>query len=545
MKCSRCGNTWQDVSVYACPECGYMADVVEGEDSYSAGVEAERQGKYKTAIAHYSLAADLGNPCAAYSVCRTMEKSGEWKKDPQLYEFWLSCAAREDVIAAVAYAKYLKRRGDEQQALRYLIWAADRGHDGSALRLGWYYLNHGNRPGARYYFDRSKGFFAAVMRLVTLKKAAAYPPKAPEVPDDTVETYGVGQYALGLGLPHIAYSYFEKAADASYLPAIRQVAEMCMQGRGTARDEEKVQKYMTELGEAGDTDAYVRLGDYFESGLIGEGPNPHAAYEYYLLAAEQGNLRGMLMVGDFLYDGNGVEKNMMAALVWYDKAAALGDATARTRATTVRNKAKDLVAQGKIALGACEDHKAFLHFSSAKDMGNVDALVYLGDCYVAGRVCERHLGTAVSYYEAAAKAGNPLAKYRLGVLYMTNFGVKFNARKAKAYLTEALTQGVDKAQIALEQLNKRKQKYLAQKVYAVSCAIYHRGDSAEAAKFRHVATKMGHGRAGYLLGCMYDCGDGVAKDPVRAQALHEQALKRGFDGRSLGWLSKYLRHLPR
>ncbi len=545
MKCNVCGTTWQDISQYSCPECGCMVDATEEEDSYAQGVEAEKQGKYKTATAHYSLSADLGNPLAAYSVCRTMEKSGEKQKDPRLYEFWLSYAAESDVIAAAAYAKYLWQKGDEPKALQYYIWAAERGHEASILRLGKYYFSHGNRPAARYYFDKAKGFGATFMRLITLKKATSYPPAPPEMPDDTVEVFTTGEYAMGLGLPHIAFFYYERAAEAAYVPAIRKVADMCMQGRGTKRDEDKVVRYLTELGEAGDTDAYIRLGEYFESGLLGGEPDSHIAFEKYMLAANAGDLQGILLVGDFLHDGNGVEKNIQEALLWYERGAKAGSKMAADRIGQIKRKAEGVIETGLLALAAGEGTKAFHSFSCAVEMGNIPALVYLGDCYMTGKGVERNLKTAAHYYEAAAEKGSAFGKYRLGVLYMNNMGVKWNAKKARAYLTEALDGGVSKAQQALELLHKRKQAYLAQKVYSVSCTIYHRGDTAQAAKFRHVATKMGHARAGYLLGCMYDCGDGVAKDSVRAEALHEQARRRGFDGRALGWWGKYLHHLPR
>ena len=545
MKCNVCGATWQDVSQYSCPECGCAVDIAEEEDSYAQGVEAEKQGKYKTATAHYSLAADLGNPLAAYSVCRAMEKSGQKQKDVRLYEFWLSYAAESDMIAAWAYAKYLRKKGEEPKALYYYIQAANQGHEASILRLGKYYLTHGNRPAARYYFDKAKGLGAKVMRLITLKKAASYPPAPPEMPDDTVEVFSTGEYALSLGLPHIAFTYFERAAEAAYVPAIRRVVDMCMQGRGTKRDEDKVIRYLTELGEAGDMNAYIRLGEYFESGLIGEGPDSRVAFQKYMLAAQGGDLDGMLLVGDFYHDGNGIEKNTQEALLWYERCAQAGSKTAADRIGQIKRKAELVIEQGLLALAANEGTKAFHSFSCAVEMGNIPALVYLGDCYMTGKGVERNIKTAARYYEEAAERGNAFGKYRLGVLYMNNLGVKFSAKKARMYLLDALNGGISKAQQALETLHKRKQAYLAQKVYSVSCTIYHRGDTAQAAKFRHVATKMGHARAGYLLGCMYDCGDGVAKDQLRAEALHEQARRRGFDGRALGWWGKYLHHIPR
>jgi hypothetical protein len=514
-----------------------------GEDLYARGVTAERQTKYKTAVRCYATAADLGVPCAAYAVCRCMEKSGARQGNPELYEFWLATASRTDPIAAGAYSAYLRRVGDERGALRYLRQAADRGHEDSARKLAVYYLRHGDRPAARYYIRRSSGFRAACLRLILGREKAVYEPQTPELPDETVELYKAGTYALELELPHIAYSYFEEAAQASYLPAVEKAAEMCMRGHGTERNEEKVQKYLLELGEAGQTEAFIRLGDYFINGIFGSEPNPVAAWKLYQRAAEAGNAEGMVLLGDCLYDGNGVNRDAHAALAWYDRAAKAGSQTGAQRAARMREEALTLYtrAEKNLEQGQCTGALELLN--RAAELGHAEANSLLGDCYLGGRGVKASPKRAAEHYRLAAEDGSARAMYRLGTLYLMNMGVRFDARRAQQLLEQAHLGGYHKAEEKLEELKARQEKYLADKLYSLSCVIYHRGDSREAARFRAAAAKKGQPRATYLLGCMYDCGDGVEKDASHAYALYEKARTLGFDGKARGYMSKYLHQL--
>lgn len=545
MVCNKCGYEWRGVMGESCPACGAPSELMAGEDIYARGVTAERETKFKTAMRCYAGAADLGVPCAAYAVCRCMEKSGLRQQKPDLYEFWLFTAARTDAIAAAAYAKYVKRAGDERTWLRYLRQAADMGHDESAMKVAWYYLRHGNRPAARFYLKKESGIAAAVLLFFLGKNKPACEPHTPDLPDNTVELWNIANYALELELPHIAYTYYEEAADASYLPAIEKAAEMCMQGRGCARNEERVQKYLTELGDLGKPEAYVRLGDYYINGALGGEPNPYAAAEMYRRAAEAGRVGAMVQWGDCLLDGSGVERDSRAALTWYDRAAKEGSQVALGRAARVREKAQELFEGGEKLLRTGEFDGAVKQLTRAAEMGYAEADCLLGDCALAGRGMKASAKAAAEHYRSAAMQGNVRGMYRLGTLYMMNEGVRFDARLAEKLLQAAARGGYAQATEKLEALRARKQKYLARKMYAVSCAIYHRGEHAEAARYRAVAAKMGHGRAAYLLGCMYDCGDGVVKDAEKAREYYELARRLGYDGKAAGMMSKYLHRLPR
>ena len=538
MKCQECGYEWNGEGE-KCPACGTKASGAGlGEENYRRGVAAEREGKKRTAARFYAAAADLGTPLAAWGVCRCLDR----QENPDLYEFWLMTAARRDPIAADAYTAYLKRTGDDLGAHRMRHRAAELGSEGARFRLALYYWRRKNRPAARYYLNRVRGNPFASLLSLFLGRKPEYAPPTPEAPDDTVEMYTVGTYAEQLGLPHIAFSYYESAADASYLPAMERAADLCMRGQGVVQDPERVSTYLTKLGEAGRTDAYLRLGDYYEAGVLGGAPNPAAAAELYRRAAEAGNARGMTLFGDCLADGSGVDKNPEKALGWYDRAAKAGSEEGAARAAKLREGAEEEYRAAEAALS--EDPAAAVEgFRRAAATGHPGALAALGDCLLAGRGCQQQNKAAVDAYLAAAERGDAHALYRLGCLYAMNYGVRYDYRLAKSCLSAAQRGGIVEAEGRLNKLEAGRRKKLARKLYAASCAVYFRGESAEAAKLRYAAAKLGDPKAVYLLGCMYDCGDGVPRDAARASTLYARALLLGFDGKANGFFGKYLRGL--
>lgn len=540
MKCHACGFEWNE-HTEVCPACGAPAREEAsgtGEDIYRRGVLAEKAGKKNTAARHYAAAADLGVPLAAWGVCRCLDRA----ENPDLYEFWLLTASERDPIAAMAYATYLRREGDGVGAFRLLHRAAALGSDEARLRLAWYYLRHKNRPAARYYLNRTRGKLTAACLRLVLGRKPEYAPETPVAPDDTVEMYQIGVYAERLGLPHIAFSYYEKAADASYLKAVERVADMYMRGLGVTRDVRNVVKYLNILGAAGKTEAYLTLADHYETGVLDGTPNAVAATETYRLAAERGDIRGMVFLADRLTDGIGTDRDPEEALRLYDRAASAGSEEARAHAAALRRHAAEEYAAG-IAAGDGAPEEAYRHFITAAELGHAEALCAVGDACIAGNGCKKDNRAAIDAYLRAAERGSAHALYRMGCLYLLNYGVRYDEKLARACLSGAQRGGIAKASDKLTELDNRKKRHAANKLYAVSCVVYHRGDHASAARYRYAAAKLGHAKATYLLGCMYDCGDGLPKDAARAGVLYARAKLLGFDGKETGFLGKYLRGL--
>ncbi len=540
MKCFACGHTWQGEAGEPCPACG-KCDCEDGEELYRAAILAEKEKRYRAAIRDYSRAADAGVSYAAFAVCRCMDRSQARGDNPDLYEFWLSYAAMRDGIAARAYGKYFRRLGDERAAMRQFCAAADMGHEGARLGVAMHYLRHGNRPAARFYLKGLRHPVAFLMRLFAGLRGPAIRPVSLEAPDDSVELYGKGEAAMSLGLPHIAFYYFSTAAENAYFPALERVADMCMRGQGTQRDGDRVRACLTRLGEAGRPDAYVRLGDHYMNGLIDTFPNPSAAYGAYLLAARGGDPEGMVNVADCLLDGNGVARDPALALQWYERAVALGHAGAEDRLASVKREAANRLREAKELLQKGDNDGALKVLTAAAQAGDTEAMCLLGDCLLAGKGGKPSPKGAADWYRRAAEKRSGRGMYRLGVLYMNNLGVPFDARMAEKLLTAARKSGFPAAEKALEDLKRRKHAWLAGKLYSAATVAYRRGDKAEAIRLRLAATKLGSGKAAYILGCMHECGDGVAEDRTKAKEFYTLALRLGFDDPTKKLFSRYLR----
>ena len=95
------------------------------------------------------------------------------------------------------------------------------------------------------------------------------------------------------------------------------------------------------------------------------------AYARFYSLAERGNVQGMLNVANMLQAGLGVEKDLTAAIDWYQAAASRGDGT---------------------------------------------AMYYLGEAYARGVGVEPDVDAAINWYEQSAQAGDDEACLSLGKL---------------------------------------------------------------------------------------------------------------------------------
>lgn len=130
--------------------------------------------------------------------------------------------------------------------------------------------------------------------------------------------------------------------------------------------------------EAGDSKAQVELGNMY---LKGENTpvNYQEALSWYEKAADQGNANGMFNIGVMHDNGFHVQKNLDEAFKWYQKAAALDFP---------------------------------------------EALYNLGVMYEYGQGVARDYGKAQEYYLKAAEMGEPSSQFSMGLLYEKGLGVE-------------------------------------------------------------------------------------------------------------------------
>ena len=175
-------------------------------------------------------------------------------------------------------------------------------------------------------------------------------------------------------------------------------------------------------------------------------------------AANLGSADAAVMAGYILRYGKAGNTDMMTARTWYEKAAVKGHPDA-------------FVALGEMGLreqAGLTKTDAVAWLTRASDAGRTDAMRALSDLYRTGQgvapstaeserlltnasrsfdaeatkrlgdsLFERDPKTALTHYEAAAKAGHIEAAYIAGVMYAENFEIRPDSARSAAFLKQA------------------------------------------------------------------------------------------------------------
>ncbi len=145
----------------------------------------------------------------------------------------------------------------------------------------------------------------------------------------------------------IAFEWFLKAAQAGHAAAQLQVGRMYEDGRGTGRDYGSALKWYKKAAEQGLVEAQYKVMEHEQS------PAPAGALKVPDIAtraadmrrAEEGSVEAQLKVARMFGRGIGVPKDYVQAYLWYNLAAAQGDAAARSE----RDELEQLMTARQIA----------------------------------------------------------------------------------------------------------------------------------------------------------------------------------------------------
>ena len=123
------------------------------------------------------------------------------------------------------------------------------------------------------------------------------------------------------------------------------------------------------------------LGVCYERGT-GVKVSLELAFEWYMKAAEQGDVYGCFNVGECYYHGKGVEQDVRLAFEWYMKAADKGD----------RQSQVNVANAYYLGNGTEKDHhKAFLWYREAAFQGHILSQKNVGAAYWNGDGVEKNL----------------------------------------------------------------------------------------------------------------------------------------------------------
>lgn len=194
-----------------------------------------------------------------------------------------------------------------------------------------------------------------------------------------------------------------------------------------------------------------------------------------------------------------IERDETLALQWFDKAEEEGLHSV--------HHAKILLARNNRLEEAAEI------LSAVAAEGDAYGMLTLGGLYDAGKVVERDLEQARSWYRRAAALGDPEAIFNLGHLAETE-GPEPDLASVLEHYRRAAALGVPEAQFNLGRL------------YDQGSGVAK--DPSRAAGLYLAAAKQGYGRAQIALGNLYEIGPSSFRNEVEAMFWYRVAAHQGF-----------------
>lgn len=186
--------------------------------------------------------------------------------------------------------------------------------------------------------------------------------------------------------------------------------------------------------------ALVNLGYMYRVGM-GRAVDEARMLDYYLQAAEMGNLRARTNVGTAFIRGQGVPPLPEEGILWYRLAASSG----WTNAITALG---DSFRRG---VGVKQDHvEAARLYAAAADAGQIDAMSNLGRAYLAGQGVEKDIERGLDLLLKATEMGNQYAPFFAGQVFLRGEkGVKRDSARALSLYELAARRGFEGAYLGL------------------------------------------------------------------------------------------------
>jgi TPR repeat protein len=332
----------------------------------------------------------------------------------------------------------------------------------------------------------------------------------------------------------------EKASKEDPAVAGRILGEAYLRGRLTKEaDYDKTVFWWTQAADAGDIPSLLLLARLNE-GQFGFADKKDAkkALGFYAKAAGLSDAPSMVALGSRLLNGEKDIRDEKAGREWLKKAIDAKEYSA-------------YLALGDFEENVKKDLKAALAlYERGKDAGQVDCILRAADAYTEGKGTDKDPARGSDLLENAAKAGSPMAHYRLAVKRLS--AEKPDLLVGYGHLLAAATGGF------LEAQNELGLFYLSGKLAAADApagvawltraaqgglpqaqnnlgALFEQGaggvpqNLSNAGQLYSLAANQGHAAATLALARLYAKGVGTAADLPKAWALATLAAERGED----------------
>ena len=236
-------------------------------------------------------------------------------------------------------------------------------------------------------------------------------------------------YENGIGIAQNtekAFDFYKQAANAGNAFAMCMVAVKFQFGNGVRKDLRKAIEWYKKAADIGYENAYFCLGEIY----LDKKDNQKAG-TYFRKGADTGDVGCMFKLAEMCEHGLGMVKNEQLAFQWYLRAAEAGDVTGMT-------------AVGHCYMGGYGGttqnlREAERWFKQAADTGDPEGLTGYGDYLLE----HGSKSDAAWYYQKAVEGGYGEAAFKLGKMYRDGNGVNKSSSNAQRYFNAAENLGYE------------------------------------------------------------------------------------------------------
>jgi eukaryotic-like serine/threonine-protein kinase len=479
-----------------------------GQAAYEQG-EALRETDPKAALSHYLRGASLGHARSMWRSARGIQRGSSGAPDAERALGWYRKAAeagvpeamtdlgifyanRKDYVAAMEWsrravevgsARAARRVGalyagglgvapDHAEAARWWRRAIEGGDVQACLELGHAYrsgvgVQSNEQEARRLYIRAAKGGNAEANFLC-------------------------GSFSQREGKFELAVSYYEGAAKKDNLSALIALASLHSTGRGIERSTRSAERLLLRAQPLAkteeDRDRVLAHLDMLRS--------DEAALKAHRAKAEAGQVESMRVVARVhahRCEGDEAQR-------WYLRAIERGDALAMAELARLAQKGVGGVAK--------DPARALELYRRAAKAGEGSAMLALSDAWRLGQLgLDKNQARALEWLDRGRLAGDAPCTYALAQAHLRGFGVAQDNPKGMRLLRAAIDLGSSGAMNEL------------------GVQLRRQDDHPQAhARFLEAAN-LGNPNAMFNLSIQYRRGQGVAKDPVKAETWRRRARK--------------------
>lgn len=272
------------------------------------------------------------------------------------------------------------------------------------------------------------------------------------------------------------------------------------------KDENKAFLLIKQAAESNYPYAQYVLGIFYEKGTMKDGER---AKNWYLKAIENGDINSLINLGTMYRDGTIITKNEVEALRLYKKAADANNQYGQQQLGYAFQT-------GTLGLKS-DGEQAKYWYMKAIENGSTYALVNLAGMYHIGKLISQDESAALKLYIKAAEKEDKEAQGWLGYAYREGrFGLNLDAEKAKSWYLKSIDNGNTHSMLALGWM------------YENGNGV--QKDEIKAVEFYRRAAEANNSGAIYALALLYWSGQaGLPVDKTEANRLFRKAADLGHE----------------